>query len=262
VYGWNAITWVKNGTTATAAWIDSQRNGWATGANSVIAHTDAVSGSGSVVQFYGDCQSQSFSDAAPASASTGLLFNPRGTRIESIPSTDTNLYLFASVHNGVTAPASSTRVSIGMYRMFDIKVNKIQISGFDQSGHASMPDVRVMSMPTTTVTLGTVSNTVNSETSTVLAAGATYTGASRDAGSTISNTRFVARAYASHAGTLRVDHSTDGTTWRRATADIAVAADGVAEASVWVTTRYHRVVFVNGATLQTAFLASSAYIKM
>jgi hypothetical protein len=78
----------------------------------------------------------------------------------------------------------------------------------------------------------------------------------------MTNARFVARAYASHAGTMRVDHSTDNSTWRRATADLAVAADGVGTLDVICTTRYHRVVYVNGATLQTAFLCSSTYLKV
>jgi hypothetical protein len=61
---------------------------------------------------------------------------------------------------------------------------------------------------------------------------------------------------------LRIDHSTDASTWRRATADIAVAADGVQTAEVWVTSRYYRVVYVNGGTLQTAFLCTSAFLKL
>jgi hypothetical protein len=260
-YGWNYVGIIRNGTSATAKWKDTQRKGWSSGIATMAATTD-LAPLGVVDQFYGDCQIEAFSDASPASQTTANAWSSRGTAIDSLPPEDVRLYFFFSVHNGVIAPASTTRFSLGFFRTIDIGINKVQLSGVDQSGVASNMDVRVMSMPTTTVTLGGTSNTVNAESATVLAASATYTGASRDAGSTISNTRFVARAYASHAGTLRVDHSTDGTTWRRATADIAVAADGVAEASVWVTTRYHRVVFVNGATLQTAFLASSAYIKM
>jgi hypothetical protein len=259
-YGWNYVAFIRNGTSATSIIKDTQRKGWSSGALSVTATTD-IAPLGVVNQFYGDCQIEAFSDATPASQTNGLAWNPRGTAIDSLPPEDVRLYFFFSVHNGVTAPASTTRCSLGFFRTLDIGINKVQISGVDASGAAAYMDVRVASAPTTTVTLGGTSNTVNSESSTVLAAGATYTGASRDAGSTISNTRFVARAYASHAGTLRVDHSTDGTTWRRATADIAVAADGVAEAVVLITTRYHRVVFVNGATLQTAFLASSSYLK-
>jgi hypothetical protein len=259
-YGWNYVGIIRNGTSTTLKWKDTQRKGWSSGVAGIIATTD-LAPLGAVDQIAGDCQLESFSDASPASVSATNPWISRGTSIDSLPPQETELYFFFSVHNGVSAPASTTLVSLGYFRMVDIGIEKVQIAGIDQAGATTTADVRVIAAPTTNVTLTGTSNTVNAESATVLAASATYTGASRDGGSTIANTRFVGRAYASHAGTLRIDHSTDGTTWRRATADIAVAADGVAEASVWVTTRYHRVVFINGGTLQTAFLCSSAYIK-
>lgn len=108
------------------------------------------------------------------------------------------------------------------------------------------------------------STTYYDETQTALAAGATYTGSTRDMGGA-SNSRtaglakFNAFVFSDQAGTMRIDVSRDGTTWRRATVDTAVAANTPTFLSVPVTARYHRVVHVNGATAQTVFLCQSSY---
>jgi hypothetical protein len=72
----------------------------------------------------------------------------------------------------------------------------------------------------------------------------------------------VARAFADVAGTFRIEQSADNTTWRRATPDTHVGANGVIELSVFATARYHRVVYVNGAGAQTQFLINSAYLRI
>ena len=94
-----------------------------------------------------------------------------------------------------------------------------------------------------------------------LAVSATFTGTSRDAGTTPAYQRFVASAIADQAGTLKIQRSTDATTWRDA-AIVAVAANVPAELTVLVTARYHRVLFVNGTTAQTLFLLTSAYMRI
>lgn len=154
VYGWNYVAWIRNGTSATAGWKDTQRKGWSSGAASATKTTDA-SPLGVVDQFYGDGQLEAFADASPASVSTSLMFNQRATAIDSLPLVDIPLYFFFSVHNGVSAPASTTRVSIGYFRTLDIGINKVQISGFDQSGYASLADIRVSAMPSSTAVAGT-----------------------------------------------------------------------------------------------------------
>ena len=262
VFGWNAISAVKNGTSATATWFDTQRKGWASGASTQTTTTDASPGQ--MLKFSGDTTSEYFTDASPVSSGS-IQFTSRASRMESLVDATTPLYLFIQSFNGVTAPATTTRLTIGKFSLEETGINKIIVAGVSQTGTGNGHRVTVDGTITATVastTLTSATPTLNTESATVLAASATYTGASRDGGSTAVNQRFVARAYASHAGTLRVDHSTDGTTWRRATADIAVAADGVATADVICTTRYHRVVFINGATLQTAFLCSSVYLKL
>lgn len=106
-------------------------------------------------------------------------------------------------------------------------------------------------------------NIYNTETTTALGASATYTGASRDtgsaAGAALRYNTFRAYALASHAGTMRIECSVDNTNWNRMTADTAVAANTPVTLSVPVMARYHRVVFVNGATAQTSLIITSGY---
>lgn len=102
------------------------------------------------------------------------------------------------------------------------------------------------------------------ESTTALAASATFTGTSRDNGGTTAASvtiygAFNVTAFADQAGTVRIEMSNDSTTWRRATADTAVTANSVITLSVPVVTRYYRAVYVNGATLQTAFMINSSY---
>ena len=112
-----------------------------------------------------------------------------------------------------------------------------------------------------TANTGTCAPALYADTTTVLAAAATYTGTSRDAGSTPAYQRFVARAYASHDGTLSVQDSTDNATWRTV-ASIPVAAGATQTIDAMVLARYNRVVYVNGATLQTAFRVTSGYHRI
>ena len=124
-----------------------------------------------------------------------------------------------------------------------------------------------------TVTLGAGSNLAGSvfnadnifwnESVTALAISATVTGVSRDTGVAQATAHryaaFNTFAFADQAGTMRIEVSADNVTWRRASADVAVAANTPVFLSVPVAARYHRVVFVNGATLQTAFMLNSSY---
>lgn len=101
------------------------------------------------------------------------------------------------------------------------------------------------------------------ETGAALGISATFTGASRDAGSAQGDpcpfTSFNAFVSTDQAGTLRIEASIDGATWRRATADAAVAANVGLFLSVPVTARFHRVVMVNGGVAQTFLLVTSSY---
>jgi hypothetical protein len=107
------------------------------------------------------------------------------------------------------------------------------------------------------------SNIFYNESVTAQAAAATLTGTSRDvavaAATAHRYSAFNAFAFADQAGTMRIECSNDNTTWRRMTTDQAVAANTPVILSVPVMTRYHRVVYINGATLQTAFMLNTSY---
>lgn len=98
---------------------------------------------------------------------------------------------------------------------------------------------------------------------TAQAASATLTGTARDTGVAAAAVHrysaFNASAFASHAGTLRIEGSNDNTTWYRQTADAAVGAGACVILSVPIMTRYYRAVYVNGATLQTSFSLNTSF---
>lgn len=114
---------------------------------------------------------------------------------------------------------------------------------------------------TVTSNIGTNAPTLYTDTTTVLAAAATYTGTSRDGGATPAYQRFIARAFADQAGTLYHEDSTDGTTWRRG-ASVAITAGKAETLDVPVLARYNRVVYVNGSTLQGIFRIISGYHRV
>ena len=262
VYGWNAVTFVKNGASGTVAWCDLQRRGWSLGQANVTVGNDAAPGQ--LVQFFNDAMAETIADGSGASQTTAATMTGRFSREENLPHPDAELYLFVSVHNGVVAPASTTRVTIGLFRLMDLPMSRTTIMGFEQAGMRSQADVRVSSMPTTSVnaTMTSGAPTLNTESATALGVSATYTGASRDNGSTAAHNWFVARAFADQGGTLRVDHSTDGTTWRQVGPTVAITAGQSSEIAVRCSTRYHRMVVINGGVAQGAFLASSSYQKI
>ena len=114
---------------------------------------------------------------------------------------------------------------------------------------------------TVTSNIGTVAPAIYADTTAVLAISATYTGASRDAGSTAAYQLFVARAFADQAGTLYIEDSTDNTVWRTVES-IPVAAGECKTLTARVLARYSRVKFINGAIAQTAFRITSGYHRI
>lgn len=168
VFGWNCISAVKNGTSATATWYDAQRKGWASGASTVTTTTDASPGQ--LLQFSGDVTSAYLSDATVATATT-LQFVSRASRMESLPDANTPLYLFIQVFNGVTAPASTTRVTIGKFSLEETGVNKFILAGVSQTGSGNSHRV-TLDGGTTVVTVASAGIAVDGRT----AAGSTAAG--------------------------------------------------------------------------------------
>jgi hypothetical protein len=100
------------------------------------------------------------------------------------------------------------------------------------------------------------------DTTTVLAASATFTGTARDvgvaAGAQTQQTYFNGSFFADQAGTASIEVSNDNTTFRTM-ATAALAASTPLILTVPIMTRYHRVKLVNGATLQGLSMVNSSY---
>lgn len=114
---------------------------------------------------------------------------------------------------------------------------------------------------TVTSNIGTAGLTAYTDSVANLGSAATFTGTSRDGGATPAYNYFVASAVSDQAGTLKIQKSTDNTTWRDA-ATVAVTANTPVEITAKCTARYYRVLYTNGATLQTLFSLTSAYQRI
>ncbi|MCA6305666.1 MAG: hypothetical protein IM628_12745 [Phenylobacterium sp.] len=156
------------------------------------------------------------------------------------------------------APVSATIARVHMLNVLDSVRLDTSPRNADQDIQGAWPVQHVGQIG---ARIDSVSPTINTDSTTALGAGATLTGASRDAGATATFSYFAANVTADQAGTVRVEKSTDATTWRRATADLALAANGVVDVRIPVTVRYHRVIVVNGGVAQTLMMATSAYLR-
>ena len=166
--------------------------------------------------------------------------------------------------NGATAPASNTNAVVQYVACQDYAELTAEITaGRGQTVAGQAIGVAVTSMPTVSATATAQDNVFYNESVANQAASATVTGTSRDTGVAAAAvhrySKFNAFAFADQAGTMRIEMSNDNTTWRRATVDTAVAANTPVFLSVPVMTRYHRVVYVNGAAAQTAFMLNTSY---
>lgn len=104
------------------------------------------------------------------------------------------------------------------------------------------------------------------ETTVTLAAGATYTGTTRDLGTNTGTRATLVRPVVMHTaglvpGTLILQESTDGTTWRE-TRRSPIPSDTSYRSFEWpVHMRYYRFLFVNGGTAQTGFYLFSTRVQ-
>lgn len=164
--------------------------------------------------------------------------------------------------NGGTAPATSTTATVyyvAGHSFAELTAEVTAGRGNISAGQA----LGVAVLNTVSATASNSDNIFYNESSTAQAANATLTGTTRDvgiaAGSGHRYAYFRAFALADQAGTVRIECSNDNSTWRAMTANVAVAANTPTFVTVPVLTRYHRVVYVNGATLQTIFMLNSGY---
>jgi len=175
--------------------------------------------------------------------------------------------------NGGTAPASNTNAVIQYVSIQDYAELTAEITGgrgqsvagqglgVNVIGTVPVSGTVTATVASTTANIGTVSPTVYTDSSTAQAANAVLNGTTRDLTATPTSQNYVANAFADQPGTLRIEKSTDGTTWR-STAQVAVLANVPVTLEAPVTTRYMRTSYTNGATIQAIFLLTSAVQKI
>lgn len=249
-----------NGTTATSVQCQTGSGGNTNTATTVTCPTTANYGT---FDIYADLQDVVFSSSA---SNTNAVKSGISAFDRLILDPDEYYYAQVRVLNGATAPASSTTVNIDAVALQDLTGLKVDVSrGDGVSALTNAAPVQVVNSPSVAQS-GTWTfrnNIYYTESTTAQAANATLTGTSRDtaiaAGTVQQYAKFNAFAFSDQAGTMRIEVSADNTTWRRATVDTAVAASTPVYLTVPVLNRYHRVVYVNGATLQTQFMLNSGY---
>ncbi len=195
-------------------------------------------------------------------------------RSRLVPDPNELYFIQIRARNLATAPASSTTLFIDAVTVQDIAELTAEIT----AGRGQIVGSQAIAMQAVGGTIGTVSTvstvttastlttgniqaiqTQYTDSTTALAAGATFTGTTRDITTTPRRNRVTARAFADQAGTLFIEQSRDATTWRSPVGhSVAVAAGETRQLTVDIVTRYWRVRYVNGATAQGAFELLSA----
>jgi len=257
--GLHSAAWLFDGTTATQAKYRVQNSGVTpldSSASTVV--TTAGTGVYELEPFADECWFHS----ATLDATSGRANSYR--RHQQIPDPNALYKIRLRWINIATPPASSTNATLQYVACQDYAELTAEITaGRGQSVAGQALAVAVTTMPTVAANATSQDNIYFNDSTTAQAASATLTGTSRDvgiaAGSVHRYSAFNASAFADQAGTLRIECSNDNTTWRRATADTAVTANAVVYLSVPVMTRYYRAVYVNGATLQTAFMLNTSF---
>lgn len=125
-FGWNYHHVLYDGTVATNAKYDSQRNGWATGDTTMTINTTASPGHVGVLTV--EDGNTAYQDQLAASA-TGLQSTVRASRVTTIPDYDVQLFLQIRSANGSTAPASGTTFTIGFVSVEEIIVETVTLNG-------------------------------------------------------------------------------------------------------------------------------------
>jgi hypothetical protein len=183
------------------------------------------------------------------------------TAAPTTTSTTAGLYSFVSSAAFVRARVS-TYTSGTVSVVLNQKQEVVPIAGLSLAGGTSA--IGSVSVTGTATVSGTINpGTGFTDSTTALAAGATFTGTGR-ANSAAQYEFFAATAFADQAGTLFIEQSLDtGATYQPILSQ-AVVAGGAANLVVRVsgaigTASLYRVRYVNGATLQTVFRLSSGY---
>jgi len=274
LFGRNYVRNLVNGVTPTNVAWDVQCNGWATGDTTATINTTASPGT--ILQNELTGRDAWLHDALRAT-STSPNYTVRASRYENIPEPDTQFYVFLWSYNGTTAPASTTTWTLGHVTVEQYPNQSFYIQGVRPQGAVNPLPTSIIGSTNAALLASVARVGFNAshgiwydDSSTVLAANATFTGTSRDLLVTATATAFTnvatfaeelrVSAESDQSGTLWVEVSRDNTNWRRvkSVATAAVTGGGqYAEILLQPSWRYARVGFTNGATLQTRFTIGS-----
>lgn len=180
----------------------------------------------------------------------------------------------SAVRARVTAVTSGT-LTVGGLGSTAARPTSVTTASGASVSVSNTPNVSVTNTPAVTVSSGTLAADLRPasgeviETTTALAANASYVGASRDHGATVNarptRYRWTFQAAASALGSvahLALDESTDGTTWRQ-TQISPLPLDGTAHTGEWSMghLRYYRIRVVNGATAMTSLVMAGLTVR-
>lgn len=138
-FGRNWVRTLFNGTTATAAAADSQRDGWAVGDTTLTINTTASPGTVMSTELAG--RDIFWQDSLRASSTTPT-FTTRASRYENIPDANTQLYVFLWSFNSAAA-ASATTWTLSHLALENFPNNPVYIQGFRSNGGANRIPVDV-----------------------------------------------------------------------------------------------------------------------
>jgi hypothetical protein len=282
-FGWNYYQLQYQGTTATQTNFDTQRRGYASGATAATINTTASPGHLAIIT--ANDLSATFTDQLVASTAV-IQQTIRATRAENVPD-DIPLRLQIRIANGATAPASTTTLTVGFVSISNFAAQDVSIQDIRPTSVVPLPVELIRGVATATQPVsGTVTANLGAATtrtgfiagagiwfddsSTNLAANATFTGTSRDLTVTATATAWanaaaygqevVVSAESDATGTLWIEVSRDNAAWRRvkSIATTAVVGGGFyAEIVHRPSWRYVRVGFTNGVGAQTRFTIGS-----
>jgi hypothetical protein len=167
VFGWNYQQLIYNSTTTTSVLYDGQRRGWNSGTTTAAINTTASPGH--MGQVYSDDSISIYSDGLVAS-NTAFQTTQRASRLQNIPTADTQLYLQIRSVNSSTAPASTTTLTVNFVSVEEFVATPVVLQSAKQVGAGSALSVQVQNAIATTGS-STVTQTTGSGTTIWNAAG-------------------------------------------------------------------------------------------
>lgn len=269
LFGYNYHQVIYNGTSATAlgTGYQVQCRGWASVATTAPVNSTTTGHVGVIESTRG--QDSTFMDR-DATAGAGLTVSRLGVS-ECVPEETTPMFIQIRAYNGTTNPASTTTMTLGYLYFASFEPHLVNITGVNPIGSKNPLTVAMSTSPlvvslsstavTATTTLSSAAPAIYADTTTALSGAATYTGTSRDAGSTNTMRYFTAHFYADQEGTSYVQNSVDGTNWVTVAKASLTALEPVTM-RVDVMARYHRVLHINGASAQGSFAVRSSYQRV